>query len=163
MNGYLKVALIFIAVLSVFAFRHYVINRVVVNGSSMNNTFFDGDVLWERKYGLDDLSRFDVVTARIDGKFVIKRIVGLPGETLQVINEKLYVNGSPLKDYIQIPIKDAGCLDVPVVLSNDEYFLMGDNRNDSIDSRKWGAVNKSKIDGVVFYQIFPFTKIGKTS
>lgn len=141
-------------------FRGCVISRVVVDGDSMNPSFSDGDVLWARAFDIDELSRYQVVVADIDGKLVIKRVIALPGETLQIIDGFVYVDGAKLNDEYGYQTTLYGCAEREIILGDDEYFLMGDNRDNSRDSREWGAVNIENIEGVVVFRFFPFWKIG---
>ena len=92
-SGYKKLVVLLLVFATVCWFRSCVISRVVVDGDSMNPAFSDGDVLWARAFNIDELGRFQVVVADIEGKRVIKRVIGLPGESLQVIDGFVYVNG----------------------------------------------------------------------
>ena len=159
LNGYKKIAVILIVFLLVICFRHYVIDRVIVSGVSMENTFSDGDVLWAEKYDMSNLKRYDVVEASIDGKLVIKRIIGLPNETMQIIDGYVYVNGIKLIDDYGYNTSEYGCLAEKITLNENEYFLMGDNRDNSLDCRVWGAIDIDNIKGKIFFQFFPFWEI----
>ena len=115
--------------------------RTVVIGQSMERTLSNGDNLIVNKIGyrLHDPERFDIVVFpyRNDRtqKFV-KRIIGLPGETVQIIDGVIYINGEVLEEYYGKEFMvDGGVAIDPVLLSEDEYFVLGDNRNNSMDSR----------------------------
>ena len=106
---------------------------------------------------------FDIVVfKREDGRKNVKRVIGLPGETVQIKNGLVYIDGSPLKapeglDLVSL----AGRAESPVLLSEDEYFLLGDNRDSSEDSRfpNIGNVKREQIQGKVWFRIFPLLKL----
>lgn len=159
--GYIKLLILLVVVISVLVFRANVIDRVIVDGDSMNGTLHDGDVLWAQKYNVNTntLKRFDVVTVKTDYGLVIKRIIGMPNETIQIKDGYVYIDGMKLEGDFGEPIKDAGEVAEMLLLQEDEYFVMGDNRNDSMDSRVWGANNIEDIQGIVKIRIFPFQDI----
>jgi signal peptidase I len=99
-----------------------------------------------------------------EGVYYIKRVIGLPGETVYIDeNGYVYIDGKVLKeDYIKELANDAGIASVPVVLGEDEYFVMGDNRNNSSDSRdpSVGNIQRDQIIGKAFLRIWPLNKIG---
>jgi len=128
----------------------------------MYNTFSDGDVLLVQKVNIDPLKRFDIVIIQNNYFTIIKRVIGLPGETIS-INESVYIDGILLENDYGETIKDGGIANEKIVLEEDEYFVLGDNRNNSIDSRTLGTINIEKIKGKVIFQIFHFEKTGKIS
>lgn len=148
---------------------NYVGCRSRVDGSSMNPTLSDGDNLWVDKlsYRFGDPKRFDVVIFNYDEDTTyVKRIIGLPGETVRIDQSgNIYINEQLIKEsYGKEVILPAnlGRANQPVVLGEDEYFVLGDNRNNSQDSR-WadvGNVNRKDIIGKVVLRIYPFSKIG---
>lgn len=152
---------------------YFVINfvgcRSRVDGSSMNPTLEDKDNLWVDKlsYTFGDPKRFDVIIFNYDEDTTyVKRIIGLPGETVRIDQEgKIFINEQLLKeDYGMEPIlpMNLGRANQPVVLDEDEYFVLGDNRNNSQDSR-WadvGNVNRKDIVGKVILRIYPFSSFG---
>ena len=152
---------------------YFVINfvgcRSRVDGSSMNPTLEDGDNLWVDKlsYRFGDPKRFDVIIFNYDEDTTyVKRIIGLPGETVRIDQDgHIFINEQLLKeDYgkeVILPT-NLGRASQPVVLGEDEYFVLGDNRNNSQDSR-WadvGNVNRKDIVGKVILRIYPFSKFG---
>lgn len=140
--------------------------RTIVDGDSMNNTLQDGDNLIVDKlsYRFSDIDRFDIVVFRHEeNEYYIKRIIGLPGETVQIVDDTIYINGEPLEEhYGKEPMESAGLADELIPLGEDEYFVLGDNRNDSSDSRdpSVGNVHRSAIAGRAFMRITPFKKMG---
>lgn len=160
LSGYTKFLVIMLIFTFVCCFRAYVIDRVIVSGDSMNPSYTDGDVMWARKFNIAELERYQVVVASVRGKFVIKRVIGLPNEVLQIIDGYVYINGELLSDDYGYPTSIYGCAKNEIVLGENEYFLMGDNRDDSIDCRIWGKVTIDSIKGVVVFQFFPFWEIG---
>lgn len=142
-----------------------------VLGPSMENTLFDGDtVLIEKAAYRNKLpQRFDVIVFpenKDSDKYLIKRIIGLPGETVCIRNSSIYINGVLLKESYGKESMDEyteGLARTEFVLKNDEYFVLGDNRNDSLDSRdpSIGPVCLEEIYGKVTIRIRPFSKIGK--
>lgn len=141
--------------------------RVQVDGRSMEPTLQDRDNLICDKvsYRFSDPERYDIVIIYPDGekdKRWIKRIIGLPGEEVRIDESgTIYINGEPLEEsYGKEVIEDPGMAIAPIQLGEDEYWVMGDNRNHSSDSRVIGPVPKSRILGKAFVRIFPFNKIG---
>lgn len=153
-----------------FVVPHFVAEGVEVDGESMEDTLHDEDRLIAEKFTLQfgELKRFDVVVfyppeefRDPSSKYWIKRVIGLPGETVQIKGETIYINGEPLEEnYGKEPIEDAGLFTKPYTLGEDEYFLMGDNRNNSTDSRVIGPVKKSVIAGRACFCLWPLNEIG---
>lgn len=147
----------------------YVIQRTIVDGPSMKNTLQDGDNLLVEKLSIrfGGLDRFDVIVFYPYGKdhedYYIKRIIGMPGETIQIIGSDIYINGEILEeDYGKNPITYAGIAAEPIVLGEDEYFVMGDNRKISKDSRyeEVGVVKGENIGGRAVLRIWPLNEFG---
>ena len=148
----------------------FVAQRTKVIGQSMYPFLNDGDQLIVDKisYRLRDPKRFDVVVFPYryeQNKNYIKRIIGLPGETIQIIGGEVYINGDKLHDPYgeQIGLMDyAGTAEEPYTLADDEYFVLGDNRNNSKDSRfgDVGPILKDELIGRAWLQIYPFSDFG---
>lgn len=146
----------------------YVGQRTMVSGQSMYPTLEDRDQLMVDKlsYRFTSPKRFDIVVFRYlyqENTYYIKRIIGLPGETVQIVDGTIYIDGEVLEeDYGYETILDAKRASQPVLLGEDEYFVMGDNRNDSTDSRDAAVANVSRdqIVGKAFLRIWPLDRIG---
>ena len=152
-----------------FLFITFVMQRTEVSGNSMNPTLIDKDSLLIEKvtYRFGDANRFDIVVFPYrygDGEYFIKRVIGLPGETVRIDTEgNIYINGSILKEsYGAEVILDPGIAINEITLGKDEYFVMGDNRNHSMDSRdpSVGNINKKDILGHAFLRVYPFSSFG---
>lgn len=151
----------------VFLITHFVGQRTVVSGSSMEDTFSDGDNLIVDKisYRFHDPERFDVVVFPPQGEedtYYIKRIIGLPGETVFIDTDgTIYINGSPLEEsYGTEVIANAWNAANEIQLGDNEYFVLGDNRNNSTDSRIIGNINGDDIVGKAWLRIYPFDEFG---
>lgn len=142
--------------------------RTVVDGNSMNDTLQNGDNLVVDKltYRFSDIDRFDIVVFRYHNDknlFYIKRIIGLPGETVQISGDDIYINGELLEEnYGKEAMDSPGRAYEPITLGEDEYFVLGDNRNDSSDSRdpSVGNVQRDWIVGRALLRITPFSNAG---
>ena len=148
----------------------FVGQRTEVNGSSMESTLQHGDNLIVDKisYRFSDPKRFDIVVFPFqyeEDTYYIKRIIGLPGEIVQIDTDGvIYINGEVLHESYGLEvIKDPGRAIEPITLGEDEYFVMGDNRNNSTDSRTElvGNVKRSELIGKAWVRIYPFNKFGK--
>ena len=156
-----------IVVLICYFILNFVGCRSKVDGASMNPTLEDKDNLWVDKlsYTFGDPKRFDVVIFNYDENTTyVKRIIGLPGETVRIDqNGNIYINGKLLKEnYGKETMLNNGRAGSDVYLGSDEYFVLGDNRNNSIDSR-WsdvGNVSREDIVGKVVLRIYPFKSFG---
>ena len=131
-------------------------SRIEMNGSSMKPVLESGDVVLMNRlsYDIGKPNRLDVVVFEREGQQPgIKRIIGLPGETVQIKNGSIYINGELLK---------AGAAEYPVELGEDEYFLLGDNRESSEDSRFSGIGNikRENLIGRVWLRFQPFSRLG---
>lgn len=164
--------LIFYAVLifvCIYILPNFVLQRTIVDGASMENTLHNGEQLYVEKlsYRFDALDRFDIIVfypyGRENEEYYVKRIIGLPGETVQIIGSDIYINGEYLNEnYGKDPIRDPGRAVEPITLGENEYFVLGDNRNISKDSRyeEVGNVKKENIGGRVIFRIKPLNKFG---
>lgn len=147
----------------------YVGQRTMVSGHSMEPTLSDGDNLIVDKisYRFRDPQRYDIIVFPYkyeENTYYIKRIIGMPGETVQVIDGYVYINGEELTSdiYGAEPMLDGQMADQPITLGDDEYFVLGDNRNHSSDSRdpSVGVLKRSDLLGRAWIRIYPFDKIG---
>lgn len=167
-----------IIVTCVFLVPNYVMAKNVVSGESMENTLHDKEqILTEMvSYRFGEPKRFDIIvfyhffdnknTDKSDKdayEFYVKRIIGLPGENVRIEGNTIYINGEPLEEhYGKDPISDSGRAEEEITLGEDEYFVLGDNREVSIDSRSSsvGNVKRDWILGKVCARVYPFDKIG---
>ena len=146
-------------VLLIIGIRIFICSPINVNGSSMSTTLIDGDIMILNKIGLKKgIQRFDIVVVKTEGNYLIKRVIGLPNELLSYKDEKLYINGKVVEDKYNLNF--TGDIE-PIEIGNNEYFVMGDNRNISKDSRMIGTIKKDKIIGKTNFVIYPFNKFGK--
>ena len=144
--------------------KEYIFSPIKVNGSSMYPTLEDGDImiLNEIGYHLNGVNRFDIVVVKKDNDRIIKRVIGLPGETVSYKDNKLYINGNEVKEDFTHDIThnfDLSEIDVEVI-PEDYYFVVGDNRGNSKDSRMIGLVSKSEIKGKTNLILYTLKKIG---
>lgn len=155
-----------------YMFVHFVGQRTLVNGVSMEDTLQDGDNLLVDKltYRFNDPERFDVIVFKYthkDNTYYVKRIIGLPGETVQIDNTgSIYINGNLIEEhYGTETIQDPGIAAAPITLGDDEFFVLGDNRNNSADSRvaQVGNIDRNIIVGRAWVRIWPLHNAGKVA
>ena len=148
----------------------YIASVTQVVGNSMYPTLKDGDVLLLNKfnYKLFDIKRGDIISLEYaDTKYLIKRVIGLPGDSVNIIDSKLYINGEIYDEeyisddlvYDSFSLSDIGYDTIP----KDMYLVLGDNRVDSLDSREIGLIKKDEIIGKIFFRIWPINKINYIS
>lgn len=167
LSEYLVIFLI-VSVVMIFLNTFFIINARIPS-SSMEDTIMTGDRLIGNRlaYKNHDPQRFDIIIFRYpddESQLLIKRVIGLPGETLYIMNGKVYINDSstPLNDDFVREAPYSTCFG-PYFIPGDSYFVMGDNRNNSLDSRYWTNtfVKREQILGKAWIRYFPFTKFGK--
>lgn len=149
-----------LAGLLIILFRTFVFQNFIVDGTSMVSTLFPNErvIVSRMSYLFGEPGRGDIIVfqyPRDPQRDFVKRIIGLPGETVAINNGQILINGKPLgrEDYIDNPSYDSM---EPVTLAEDEYFVMGDNRNASSDSRVWGPLPQRNIIGKAWFVYFPF-------
>lgn len=158
-KNYLKEFLpYFIIILVVVFIKLFVVSPIRVNGASMNPTLNDKDIMLldEISYRFSDIQRFDIVVVKEEDEYLIKRVIGLPGETVEYKNDKLYIDGK----YVKEDFKHKETFDFSTTLGKDEYFIMGDNRTNSTDSRVFGPISRDKIMGKTSLTILPISRFG---
>lgn len=146
----------------------FVGQRTEVEGMSMSPTLKDKEnlILDKISYRFRDPERYEIVVfppKYKENTYYIKRVIGLPGETVQIRNGEVYIDGMRLEgDEAYGKIKDSGLAAEPFLLGEEEYFVLGDNRNDSIDSREpeVGAVRREDILGRAFFRLWPLSEFG---
>lgn len=153
-NLYIPVVVLLMVVINLYVSR---VGMVV--GPSMSPTLKDGTPMLISLNA--EIDRKDVVVFEQEGesKYLVKRIIGMPGETIQIKNNVIYIDGKPLTDVVTIKMDDYGIAAEPVVLGENEYFVLGDNRNNSSDSRVFGAISGDDILGEVIYSLLPAKRI----
>lgn len=171
MKELLHIVIYVLSILAVtYLIIHFVGQRTIVVGTSMRDTLQDGDNLVVDKitYRMKDPERFDIIVFPYqyeEDVYYIKRIIGLPGETVQIDEEgQIFINGEVLnEDYGREVIQDPGMAIEPITLGEEEYFVLGDNRNKSEDSRfeDVGVIHMDDIVGRAIFRIYPFSSFGK--
>ncbi|MCI7179419.1 MAG: signal peptidase I [Schaedlerella sp.] len=164
--GWLVYILVIVAV--TWLIVTFVGQRTRVSGQSMETTLHDGDNLIVDKisFRFRDPKRFEIIVFPYkyeENTYYIKRIMGLPGETVQVKDGYLYINGEKLEEnYGNELMNSAGIAAEPIVLGEDEYFVLGDNRNHSSDSRepKVGVIKREDLLGRAWIRIWPLDQFG---
>lgn len=159
-----------ICVVAAFVLSSYVIRPVQVKGNSMYPTLKDESIGFSNIIGknIGTIDRFDIVIVYLEEKneFLVKRVVGLPGETISYEDGQLYVNGEAVEETFldteyAATYGDNFMSDVaPITLGEEEYYCLGDNRPHSSDSRVYGPFHKSDILSKGVFVFFPFTEIG---
>ena len=152
-----------IIVIVVALIRTFIITPVQVEGMSMYSTLDDKEILLLKKYD-KSYDRFDVVVFNYNNTKLIKRVIGLPGDTVAYKDNKLYINGKYIKeDFLKdnqetydFSLEELGYETVP----DGYYFVMGDNRTNSTDSRIIGLISDDDIEGTTNFAIFPLDKFG---
>lgn len=163
---YIKMIIFVVAV--VLIVNNFLLINAKVPSESMEKTIMTGDRFFGNRlaYLFDDPERFDIVVFKYpddESQLFVKRVIGLPGETVEIKDGKVYINGSqtPLDDSFtpETPTGDYG----PYVVPEGSYFMLGDNRNHSGDSRFWKQpyVEKEKIVGKAIFRYFPGIKMLK--
>ena len=147
-----------IVIILVLFVKRYVVSPIKVNGDSMLKTLHDGDVMILDiiGYRFSEIKRFDIVVVDENKEFLIKRIIGLSGETIEYRHNQLFVNGKKVKDSFGSDITE----DFKVTVPDNCYFVLGDNRTNSLDSRYFGSFNKKDILGKTSLTVFPFNRFG---
>lgn len=139
--------------------RIYALTTTEVVGPSMEPNLYNGNILLVDQITskFNDYQRFDVIAFIHSPSYLIKRVIGLPGETIQYIDNKLYINGKIVTFEFETngETADFG----PVIVPENKYYVLGDNRIDSTDSRVFGAIDRNKIVGKAFFVIWPFNKL----
>lgn len=161
-----------IAFLIVMPIRYFLFQPFIVSGASMSPTFSTGDylIIDEISYRFSSPQRGDVIVFNagfipgyVNQRF-IKRIIGLPGETVNVSNGEVKITNGEQTTVLQekyLPENSRTDGETNITLGADEYFVMGDNRPYSYDSRMWGVVNKKDIIGKAFLRIFPVAALSE--
>lgn len=149
-----------VVIILVLLFKQFCFAPVRVNGASMDNTLKDKEILLLNiiDYKLNDnIKRYDIVVIDNEDEFLIKRIIGLPGDIVRCIDGELYINDKKIEEDYSI----GKTSDFEVKVRKGEYFVLGDNREVSLDSRYFGSFKKEQIKGKTTHILFPFNKFGK--
>lgn len=165
-----------IIVLIVILIRTFIITPVIVNGPSMENTLYDGEMLILSKLSktINNIKRFDIVVINdnADDELIIKRVIGLPGDTVYYKDNNLYINGKIVEDYGYGETKDFDIADICIsgggtesscnyeTIPDGYYLVLGDNREVSYDSRYIGFIKYEDIKGKVILRLWPLNKLG---
>lgn len=150
-----------VIILAVVLIRTFIITPIRVVGSSMDKTLKQGEILLLEKVD-KSYKRYDIVVIKEGNERIIKRIIGMPGESIKIVEGVIYINGEAIEDkYASTYTEDFSLSKFDLeVIPEDSYFVLGDNRKVSKDSRLLGPINKKQIQGKAIYRIWPFNKFG---
>lgn len=163
--------IVVISLVIIIPIRYFLIQPFYVKGASMEPNFYDHEylIIDEISYRFNDPVRGDIIVFRYPRnpqEYFIKRLIALPGESVQIKDGQviIYNEGSPdgkvlEEKYLSDDLKTYGMTDEKVDLGDNEYFVLGDNRNSSKDSRSFGPVNESYLTGRVLFRGWPFDRI----
>lgn len=159
------IKIVVIALVIVVPIRYFIFQPFLVKGQSMEPNFESGDylIIDEISYRIREPQRGEVIVFKYPqnpSQRYIKRIIGLPNETVEIKNGKVLINNKEL-DEKYLPLYTYTTGDIVVILGENEFFVLGDNRTASYDSRRWGPVPRQNIIGRVFIRAWPFTALAK--
>lgn len=149
-----------IVVIIVLLIKQFIITPIKVNGTSMNDTLYNKDIMILDKisYRFKSIKRFDIVVVKKNQEYLIKRVIGLPGDKVEYKDNKLYINDEEIEENFKH--KETTDYLLEDTIPDGYYFVVGDNRGDSLDSRIIGLIKEDEIIGKTSLVIFPFKRIG---
>lgn len=154
-------------VILIFTIFNICIFNANIPSSSMEDTIQKGDRIFASRitYLFDDVQRGDIVifNSKEENKYLVKRVIGLPGDNISITDGKIFVNGDMLKEtYTKGTTSEGNLKDENIVVPEGKYFLLGDNRENSRDSRYWvnPFIDREDIIARVFFRYFPFNNMG---
>ncbi|PIW36275.1 MAG: signal peptidase I [Candidatus Kerfeldbacteria bacterium CG15_BIG_FIL_POST_REV_8_21_14_020_45_12] len=157
-----KVVVISLAI--ILPIRYFLIQPFYVKGASMEPNFHNYEylIIDQLSYRFHPPTRGDVVVMRNPqrpSQFFIKRVIGLPGEHVQIKDQRVYINGEPLNEspYLDDDVETYGSIDI--TLEPDRYIVLGDNRTESLDGRVFGPISQEEMVGRTWIRAWPFTRI----
>ena len=168
MKNKIKVLLPYIIIILVVLFiKAFIVTPIKVNGESMYPTLEEGDIMILNKtaYYFNKPERFDIVVVNMPDEYLIKRVIGLPGEHIEYKNNTLYVDGKKVKENFKhgvtanFNIEELGSDTIPL----NTYLVLGDNRENSLDSRELGFIREDQLLGRTSLIILPFDRIGNAN
>ena len=168
MKDKVKVLLPYIIIILVVLFiKAFIVTPIKVNGESMYPTLEEGDIMILNKtaYYFNKPERFDIVVVNMPDEYLIKRVIGLPGEHIEYKNNTLYVDGKRVKENFKhgvtanFNIEELGSGTIPL----NTYLVLGDNRENSLDSRELGFIREDQLLGRTSLIILPFDRIGNAN
>lgn len=152
-----------ILIILVLLMKRFIVSPIKVNGSSMEKTLYDGDIMILNiiGYRFSEVQRFDIVVVDLkknsSHEYIIKRVIGLPGDDVEYKDNELWINEKKVEDSYAVGKTE----DFHVVVPEGKYFVLGDNRENSVDSRVFGPFSKKEILGKTNLILFPFNRAGK--
>ena len=148
-----------ITIILVLLVKKFIVSPIKVNGTSMMTTLHDGDIMILNiiGYRFDEINRFDIVVVDEGNEYLIKRVIGLPGEEIEYKDNQLYINGKKVKENYGSQVTE----DFKVKVKKNSYFVLGDNRTNSTDSRILGLIKEDKIKGKAVFTVLPINKFGR--
>lgn len=141
--------------ISVMLIRTFIITPVIVSGSSMDSTLKDGEILILKKYD-KTYERFDIIVFDYNDSKLVKRVIGLPGEKVKYIDGKLYINEEEVSDPFASLTHD---YELDITIPDNYYFVLGDNRTNSTDSRLIGLIDEKDINGTTNFSLWPIKRV----
>lgn len=146
--------------------KTFLFANIMVRQSSMKNTFSDGDVLLLSKLNKDAITRGDIIVFRnpdrsSDHKYFIKRVIGVGGDSIYILDDnRVLLNGELLDEEYVSPENNMNLFPGEWDVPDDSIFVMGDNRDNSNDSRSFGSIPRTDVLGKIFFRVYPFSKFG---